>query len=115
MKHRMTLMILLAGLTLPLTPQAFAHDYAPRPVVVSDGYAVVYHRGVAPRWMLTHQPFQRWYHESHHRYAPRLNWAELYGLYRAEVRHSRPVRHHHRRGCEHDRYRHQRGRKHRND
>jgi hypothetical protein len=114
MKRRITLVILLAGLALPLAPQAFAHDYAPRAVVVSDGYAVAYRRGIAPPWLYTHQPFQHWYHGSHYRYVHRLNWVQLYDLYRVEVRHSRPVRHYHRRGGEHDRYRHHRGRKHRN-
>jgi hypothetical protein len=109
MKHCITLMILLACLSLPLAPQALAHDYVPRAVVVSDGYAVAWHRGIAPRWLHTHQPFQRWYHGSGYRYAHRLNWTQLYDLYRVEVRHSRPVRHYHRRGCEHDRY--HRGRK----
>ena len=115
MKRRFMVMMLLVGLTLPLAPRAFAHDYVPRTVVVSDGYAVVQHRGIAPRWVHTHRPFQQWYHASHYRYVHRLNWAQLYDLYRVEVRHSRPVRHYHRRGCEHDRYRHHRGRKYRDD
>lgn len=110
MKRRITLLILLAGLMVPLAPQAFAHDYAPRTIFVSDGYAAVRHRGVAPRWLYTHRPFNRWYHASRYRYAHRLSRAQLYDLYRIEVRHSRPVRHYHRRGCEHDRYRHHRAR-----
>jgi hypothetical protein len=111
MKPGIALMILLAGLTMPLAPQAFAHDVVPRAVLVGNGYTVVHHRGIAPRWLHTHQPFQHWYHASHYRYVHRLNWAQLYDLYRLEVRHSRPVRHIHRRGCEHDRYRHHRDRR----
>jgi hypothetical protein len=110
MKRRIALMILLTGLTLPLAHQAFAHGYVTRTVVVSDGYAVV-HRGVAPRWLHKHQPFQRWYHASRYRYVHHLDWPQLYGLYRVEVRHSRPVRHYDRRGGERDRYRHDRGHK----
>lgn len=114
MKRRIPLIVLLAALTLPLAPGAFAHDLGPRTVVVDRGYTVVYqpraHYGVPPRWLRTHAPFQRWYHGSRYRYMHRLSWAQLYDLYRIEVRHSRPVRHYHYRGCKHDRDRHRRGR-----
>lgn len=111
MKRRITLMILLAGLTLPLAHPAFAHDYGPRTVLSGDGYAVVHYRGIAPRWLHTDQSFQRWYHASRHRHVQRLSWVQLYDLYRVEVRHSRPARHYHRPGCKHDRHRHRHGRK----
>lgn len=117
MKRRISIIVLLAALTLPLAPAAFAHDFGPRRVIVDGGYTVVYHPrshpGAPPHWLRTHAPFQHWYHASRYRYVHRLSWPQLYDLYRIEVRHSRPVRHYHYRGCRHDRHDDRRRHRHR--
>ena len=115
MKRRISLIALLVVLMLPLASTAFAHNPVPRTILIDGGYRIVYgphgHHGVPPYWLHHDASFRHWYHASRYRYMHRLGWAQLHDLYRVEVRLSRPVRHYHYRGCEHDRH-HRRGRRH---
>lgn len=116
MKRVMTAALIAGGLMLVNAPQAEAHDrghdrYEPRAYY----YADVRRPRHMPRWLKHDRSFRRWYKRSALRRDRRLDWYELFEIYRWE---RYAYRSHHRRydyyrGYDRHRYERYDGRRHR--
>ena len=94
MKHIVASLLLASGAMFLHAPAAEAHHdrYGDR---VHHGYHDHYYRGQMPRWLKRDRPFRKWYRHTRFKYNPRLDWRELYDIYRWERRyvHHRRYKH----------------------
>ena len=103
MKHIVASLLLAGGAMFLIAPAAEAHPdrYGARDHHGHHGHhgyhghRVKFHRGHMPRWLKRDRPFRAWYRHSHFKYNPRLDWRELYDIYRWERRYYTPRRYKH--------------------
>ncbi|MEM1174079.1 MAG: hypothetical protein AAGI27_04660 [Pseudomonadota bacterium] len=93
MKHIVAPLLLAGGAMFLLAPAAEAHhhrhgDYA------HHGHHQHHYRGHMPRWMQRERRFRSWYRHTRLKYNPRLDWWELYDIYRWERRYAKHQRYH---------------------
>ncbi|MEM6511445.1 MAG: hypothetical protein AAF660_00420 [Pseudomonadota bacterium] len=96
MKHIVASLLLAGGAMFLLAPAAEAHPhrYGDRIHPVHHDHYGNYYRGHMPRWLRKDRPFRAWYRHTNLKYNPRLNWRELYDIYRWERRYSNHRRYH---------------------
>ena len=107
MKHIVASLLLAGGAMFLLAPAAEAHPHRYGDNA-HHGYHEHHHRGHMPRWMKRDRPFRAWYRHTRLKYNPRLDWWELYDIYRWERRYSTHRRYHryeHYRDRDYDHYR----------
>jgi hypothetical protein len=91
MKKTLVLIALAGAPLLLAAPAAEAHDRGAR----NDYHAHAYHAGGMPRWLRQRHGFRKWYRLSPLRVNVRLDWHELYTIYRWEQRYTHHRRAHH--------------------
>ena len=100
MKHLLASLVLASGAMLLYAPTAEAHHkhYDKR----YGQHEIYYDRGYMPRWLRKQRSFRHWYRYTPLKHNYRLDWHELYDIYRWESRYSR-ARYHHRYKHRHNR------------
>ncbi len=103
MKQLIAGLVIASGAMLLYAPTAEAHHkhYDKHYDKRYGQHQIYYDRGYMPRWLRKHRPFRHWYRHTPLKHNYRLDWHELYDIYRWETRYSRAryhrYQHHHQR------------------